>query len=70
MAIMKNVCGVESMCQMEEKFILCCCIILWILATLKNISYFPMVICFVMFLANDIYGYYNWIRMRKRQEMQ
>lgn len=45
-------------------------IILWILATLEDISYFPMVICFVMFLANDIYGYYNWTRMRKRQEMQ
>lgn len=43
-------------------------IILWVIATLKEISYLPMVLCFVMFFANDIYGYYNWQRMRKRQE--
>ena len=43
-------------------------IILWIMATIENISYLPMVFCFVMFLANDLYGYYNWQRMRKRQE--
>jgi len=28
----------------------------------------PMVVCFVMFLANDVYGYYNWRRMRREQE--
>ena len=43
-------------------------IILWIMATIESISYLPMVFCFVMFLANDLYGYYNWQRMRKRQE--
>lgn len=43
-------------------------IILWVIATLKEISYLPMVLCFVMFFANDIYGYYNWQKMRKRQE--
>lgn len=43
-------------------------IILWIMATIESISYLPMVLCFVMFLANDLYGYYNWQRMRKRQE--
>ncbi len=42
-------------------------IILWILATLESISYLPMVFCFVMFFANDIYGFYNWRRMQKRQ---
>lgn len=42
-------------------------IVLWILAALEQFSYFPMVICFVMFLLNDIYGYYNWQRMRRRQ---
>ena len=25
------------------------------------------VICFVMFLANDIYGFVNWTRMRRKQ---
>ncbi len=42
-------------------------IILWILATMTSISYLPMVVCFLMFLANDIYGFYNWSRMRTRQ---
>lgn len=37
-------------------------IVLWLLA--KNI---PMAFCFVMFLANDIYGFINWQRMKKRQ---
>lgn len=43
-------------------------IILWILATLSDISYLSVVICFVMFLANDIYGFINWSKIRKRQE--
>lgn len=42
-------------------------IILWILASVENISYLPMVACFVMFLCNDLYGFYNWRRMQKRQ---
>lgn len=42
-------------------------IILWILATIENISYLPMIICFVMFFANDIYGFINWERMKRRQ---
>ncbi len=42
-------------------------IILWVLASLESISYLPMVICFVMFFANDLYGYFNWKRMQKRQ---
>ncbi len=43
-------------------------IILWILATLSDISYLSVVICFLMFLVNDIYGYINWSKMQKRQE--
>lgn len=42
-------------------------IVLWILASLEDISYLPMVFCFVMFFANDMYGFYNWRRMEKRQ---
>lgn len=42
-------------------------IILWVIASIQNISYLPMVVCFLMFLINDIYGFYNWERMRKRQ---
>lgn len=43
-------------------------IVLWILATLESITYLPMVFCFIMFLANDVYGFYAWKRMEKRQE--
>ena len=43
-------------------------IILWILASVEDISSLPMVACFIMFLFNDLYGFYNWGRMQKRQE--
>ena len=42
-------------------------IILWILASATNISYMSVTICFIMFLLNDIYGYINWTKIRKRQ---
>lgn len=42
-------------------------IVLWIMATIKESSYAPMIACFVMFLANDLYGFVNWQRMKKRQ---
>ncbi|MBO5178217.1 MAG: nicotinamide mononucleotide transporter [Lachnospiraceae bacterium] len=43
-------------------------IVLWILASVEDISYLPMVACFIMFLFNDLYGFYNWRRMHKRQK--
>ena len=43
-------------------------IILWIIATLTNTTYLSVVICFVIFLINDIYGFINWSKMQKRQE--
>lgn len=42
-------------------------IALWTLATIEDVSYFPMILCFIMFLANDLYGFINWRRMQKRQ---
>ncbi len=42
-------------------------IVLWVLASVENSSYVPMVICFIMFFANDMYGFFNWRRMKKRQ---
>lgn len=42
-------------------------IVLWILASIEDISYLPMVACFIMFLFNDLYGFYNWSKMQKRQ---
>ena len=42
-------------------------IVLWALATVDNIKYLSMVICFIAFLANDLYGFFNWKRMEKNQ---
>lgn len=42
-------------------------IVLWVIATIESISYLPMVICFIMFFANDIYGFISWKKMQKRQ---
>jgi len=43
-------------------------IVLWILAAFSDMSYLSVVICFAMFLANDIYGFISWSKMQKRQE--
>ena len=42
-------------------------IVLWILAALSDISYLSVIICFVTFLLNDIYGFINWLKMQNRQ---
>lgn len=45
-------------------------IILWLLASLDDVSYIPMIVCFIMFLLNDCYGFYSWLRIQKRQKKQ
>ncbi len=42
-------------------------IILWILASISDIRYISVVVCFAAFFVNDIYGYISWQRMKKRQ---
>ncbi len=42
-------------------------IVLWVLASLQDIRYLSVVVCFVAFLANDIYGYISWQKMKIRQ---
>lgn len=42
-------------------------IVLWIMASITTPSYLPMVFCFIMFLVNDLYGFYNWNKMLKKQ---
>lgn len=44
-------------------------IVLWVLASLKDMSYLPMVACFCVFLLNDAYGFVNWQRIKKRQNI-
>lgn len=42
-------------------------IILWVLATIEDITYLSVVVCFVTFFVNDIYGFVNWQKIGKRQ---
>ena len=42
-------------------------IILWLLASLYDIRYISVVVCFAAFFANDIYGYISWQKMKIRQ---
>ena len=42
-------------------------IVLWVLASMEDPSYLPMILCFTMFFLNDTYGFVNWQRMQKRQ---
>lgn len=42
-------------------------IILWVLASISNVQYIPMVVCFGIFFANDIYGFVSWQKRKKQQ---
>ena len=44
-------------------------IILWILAALDNIQYLPMIVCFVIFFINDLFGFVSWQKRKKQQEI-
>ena len=43
-------------------------IVLWVMASICDTKYISVVVCFMAFLVNDIYGYVNWQKMRRRQE--
>ncbi len=42
-------------------------IVLWILASVEDIRYISVIVCFIAFLLNDIYGFVSWREMKKRQ---
>ena len=42
-------------------------IVLWILAALQDISYVSVIVCFAVFLVNDLYGFFSWLKMEKSQ---
>ncbi|MBQ8237679.1 MAG: nicotinamide mononucleotide transporter [Oscillospiraceae bacterium] len=42
-------------------------IVLWTLAALEDVTYLSVIICFMMFLVNDLYGFVSWRQMEKRQ---
>ena len=43
-------------------------IVLWIMASLYDLSYLSVTVCFAVFLVNDLYGFINWRKMAKRQK--
>ncbi|WP_294483748.1 nicotinamide riboside transporter PnuC [uncultured Ruminococcus sp.] len=42
-------------------------IILWIMASITDTRYLSVVVCFAVFLVNDIYSFFSWQKMKKRQ---
>lgn len=42
-------------------------IVLWVLASISDIKYIAVTVCFIAFFANDLYGFVNWQKMKKRQ---
>ena len=42
-------------------------ILLWTLAAFTDVSYISVVMCFCAFLINDLYSFFNWRKMQKRQ---
>lgn len=43
-------------------------IVLWSLAAVQTRAYLSVVVCFAAFFVNDLYGFFNWRRMQKRQQ--
>lgn len=42
-------------------------IVLWALASFADTRYISVVVCFLAFFVNDVYGFINWKRMKERQ---
>lgn len=42
-------------------------IVLWSMASLTDRSCTAMAVCFSIFFLNDVYGFYNWQKMKKSQ---
>ena len=43
-------------------------IVLWLTESLQNPSCMSVTVCFIAFLANDLYGFFCWRKMSKRQQ--
>lgn len=44
-------------------------IAMWILASIKNLGYVSVIICFLIFLVNDSYTFVSWLRLQKKQSI-
>ena len=64
----RNVCFlfyIESVGHGKQRYIVL--IILWSFACAKDPSQIAVIVCFCVFLVNDVYGYISWIKTAKRQ---
>lgn len=43
-------------------------IVLWVLAASSTPSSSPMIVCFLAFLVNDLYGFFNWLKLKRLQK--
>ncbi len=43
-------------------------IVLWALATMQNLAYMSVIVCFIVFFVNDLYAFVSWSKMQKRQK--
>ncbi len=43
-------------------------IVLWVLASIRDISNLSVVMCFTAFFINDIWGFISWAHMERRQK--
>lgn len=44
-------------------------VVMWVLASLVDRGYLSVVICFVVFLVNDAYGFISWCAIKKNQDL-
>ena len=45
-------------------------IVLWSLVIAQSLENVAMVVCFSAFLLNDLYGFFNWLKIRKKQNRE
>ncbi len=44
-------------------------IVLWVMASFKDLSCISVIVCFLMFLINDMYAFISWRKMEIRQRI-
>ena len=50
---------------LNDMFVIC----LWIVLVINgNLSYVPLVVCFIFQMIYDIYGIFEWIKLEKKQQ--
>lgn len=43
-------------------------IVMWIMASIESITYVSVIVCFLVFLVNDLYGFVSWLKMQNQQK--